>query len=169
MIVPTQGNGKTWQALLVQCPRGHVFDEENTYISPKSRKRICRACQTNRNRQKWSEDINESRKKAAEHRRNWRQNNRERYNKKWKEDRRIKKQWLDEQKAAGCSKCPEKDHSCIDFHHTDPTTKEGNLARAVAHWGLPKLQEEITKCILLCANCHRKLHASERASSKESS
>jgi hypothetical protein len=25
--------------------------------------------------------------------------------------------------------------------------------------GLPDLQEEIAKCILICANCHRKLHA----------
>ena len=145
--------------------RGHAFTTENTYIRPGTFKRACRICQTEKNKRKWGDNIEGNRKEAADRMRQWRQNNREHYNRKWKEDRRIKKQWLDEQKSAGCSQCPEKDHRCIDFHHTDPTTKEGNLARAVAHWGLPKLREEIAKTILLCSNCHRKLHASERASS----
>ena len=164
MLVESQNNGKTRNGKWYQthCINGHEFNEENTYINPKAKKRTCRTCQTNRNKSKWLENIDGNRKEAARHMREWRQKNKERYNRKWKEDRRIKKQWLDEQKANGCSLCPEKDPCCIDFHHTDPTIKEGNLSVKVAHWGIEKLKLEISKCILLCSNCHRKLHAKER-------
>lgn len=151
------------------CMRGHAFTTENTYIRPGTFKRACRICTTTRNKERWQADLDGNREWAREHMRNWRQQNKERYNKKWKEDRRIKKQWLDEQKLTGCSKCPEKDPCCIDFHHVDPTQKLGNLAVKVAHWSIAKLQEEIAKCILLCSNCHRKLHAAERASSSKDS
>ena len=51
---------------------------------------------------------------------------------------------------------------CIDFHHLDPTTKEATIAqlmvRAVT---VEKVQAEIDKCVRVCANCHRKLHANK--------
>ena len=49
---------------------------------------------------------------------------------------------------------------CYDFHHLDPTQKEfaisdsnTNGARSWLH-----LRDEIKKCALLCANCHRLVH-----------
>lgn len=48
-----------------------------------------------------------------------------------------------------------------DFHHLDPKTKDvkvskiGSLARAI---------KEASKCILLCANCHREVHAGHHIS-----
>jgi hypothetical protein len=164
-LVPSQNfnrkghNGKSKQT---HCQNGHPFSVENTYISPKSRKRTCITCNKERVKRLWHENLEDNRREATARMRQWRKDNRERYNRKWKEDRRIKKQWLDEQKLAGCSRCPEKDPCCIDFHHTDPTQKEGNLSVKVAHWSIAKLQEEIAKTILLCSNCHRKLHAAER-------
>jgi hypothetical protein len=98
----------------------------------------------------------------AKYMRIWREDNPERNNRNWTELRRIKKQWLDEQRKAGCSKCPEKDPVCIDFHHRDPKQKEANLSEAIARWSLKRLQMEVAKCDLLCSNCHRKLHASQR-------
>jgi len=49
--------------------------------------------------------------------------------------------------------------SALDLHHIDPKTKEfgissGGLTRA---WS--KVREEADKCILVCANCHREIHA----------
>lgn len=46
---------------------------------------------------------------------------------------------------------------CYDFHHLIPSKK---LKDFKWNWGSKqsKLQSEINKCILICANCHRKLH-----------
>lgn len=58
-----------------------------------------------------------------------------------------------------CSKCPEATPVCLDFHHTDPGEKIGPIAMLAGRLYPPELlQAEIDKCILLCANCHRKLH-----------
>lgn len=75
--------------------------------------------------------------------------------------RAEKKRKLDEIKAtAGCAHCPETDPVCLDFHHIDPTTKKATISRLYAGtWGWPVIEAEIAKCIVLCANCHRKEHA----------
>ena len=94
--------------------------------------------------------------------REWRAANQARDRRNWTSLRVRKKLWLDSQKAPGCSVCGEKDPACIDFHHTDPKQKRANLSVAIAHWSLQRLQLEMAKTILLCSNCHRKLHAAER-------
>jgi len=61
--------------------------------------------------------------------------------------------------SVGCSTCPEKDYRCLDYHHLDPTNKVDNVAQLVGQgvsW--VNILKEIKKCIVLCANCHRKLH-----------
>ena len=56
----------------------------------------------------------------------------------------------------GCSTCGEKDPRCLEFHHRDPETKRFNLT---SHGCRTKsLDDEVKKCIVLCANCHAKLH-----------
>lgn len=45
---------------------------------------------------------------------------------------------------------------CMDFDHRDPTDKVDNIARLVVRGNKAKLLEEIEKCDLVCANCHRK-------------
>lgn len=68
--------------------------------------------------------------------------------------------WVKNYKVThGCSRCPERDASCLDFHHKDPNSKEASVS-ALARSGLPLeiVQAEIAKCEVLCANCHRKLH-----------
>lgn len=59
-----------------------------------------------------------------------------------------------------CQNCGESTSICLDFHHKDPGKKDINLAR-VKYWGysLITIQAEMDKCVVLCANCHRKLHA----------
>jgi hypothetical protein len=48
----------------------------------------------------------------------------------------------------------------LEFHHRNPAEKDEDIARAVqAGWALERLQAEVAKCVVLCANCHRKLHA----------
>lgn len=61
-----------------------------------------------------------------------------------------------------CTTCGFSDSRCLQFHHLDPNEKELEIA-VLAHQGsMKKLIYELKKCIILCANCHRKLHAKTR-------
>jgi len=69
--------------------------------------------------------------------------------------------WFQELKnGLSCVRCGESHNSCLEFHHKDPTTKIMSLAN-MPKSGFSKevILEEITKCEVLCANCHRKLHS----------
>ena len=58
-----------------------------------------------------------------------------------------------------CELCPEKHIGCLDFHHRDPSIKKGCIAdMARRGFGKNTILEEIEKCDILCANCHRKKH-----------
>lgn len=60
----------------------------------------------------------------------------------------------------GCSCCPERDPSCLDFHHLNRNAKQhtiGVLVHDLKPWWL--VVQELVKCIILCGNCHRKHHA----------
>lgn len=63
--------------------------------------------------------------------------------------------------GGGCSVCGySKCHAAIEFHHLDPTEKEVALSKMMAHpSGWPKIVEEMSKCVALCSNCHREVHA----------
>lgn len=54
-------------------------------------------------------------------------------------------------------KLVDKDYPQIyDFHHIDPTQKDFTIAKTSK--SLKKLKSELDKCIVLCANCHRREH-----------
>jgi hypothetical protein len=52
-------------------------------------------------------------------------------------------------------------YPAYDFHHLDPTKKDmdWNKMRLVSD---DQLQSELSKCVLLCAVCHRLRHHNER-------
>ena len=53
--------------------------------------------------------------------------------------------------------------AALEFHHRDPSTKLFEVGQFSAR-ALSRLQDEVSKCDLLCANCHRQRHAAtERA------
>lgn len=56
-----------------------------------------------------------------------------------------------------CSVCGEKDVRCLVFHHTNPKEKENKIQK-LANYSWGRIEVEIKKCIILCQNCHRKLH-----------
>ena len=80
-------------------------------------------------------------------------------NKKWQKKRLDAFKEL--KSTLKCSRCPETHLSCLDFHHVDPSTKEVSVGEVAGRWSMNKLQKEISKCIILCANCHRKEHYKE--------
>lgn len=59
-----------------------------------------------------------------------------------------------------CSKCGYKHNiAVLEFHHRNPKEKEFWVdARAFSNYSLEKLEKELEKCDLLCANCHREHH-----------
>lgn len=68
--------------------------------------------------------------------------------------------WMHDLKSKlSCKQCPENDPACLTFHHTDPSIKDFTISNAVGQ-GLSKetILQEITKCIVLCSNCHLKFH-----------
>lgn len=80
--------------------------------------------------------------------------------KEWhRQQHRLK--WDEFKKTLKCSRCPENHPACLDFHHLDPNEKEFNLASAFVSHGVKKTMKELEKCIVLCSNCHRKLHYEE--------
>ncbi len=71
--------------------------------------------------------------------------------------------WLNEYKAQrGCSKCGEDRGYVLQFHHTDPSRKEGSISSLINSTSWKNVLEEIEKCDVLCANCHMALHHKER-------
>ena len=58
----------------------------------------------------------------------------------------------------GCSNCSETDWRCLDFHHVNPQDKDDSVTQLVVNGNSKKrILKEIEKCIVLCANCHRKI------------
>jgi hypothetical protein len=59
----------------------------------------------------------------------------------------------------GCQRCLESFEGCLEFHHKSMVDKLDtipNLIKRGFDWEV--IQEEIDKCEVLCANCHRKVH-----------
>lgn len=72
------------------------------------------------------------------------------------------KEFIDNYKINKCCEiCGESHPACLDFHHTDPNIKEKNISRMkVESYSISTIKREIEKCIVVCSNCHRKIHYS---------
>lgn len=75
-----------------------------------------------------------------------------------KERRKARKQQAIEYLGGKCLDCGLiDDPEVFDFHHTDPSSKDFTIAKNFKSFD--SIKAELDKCILLCANCHRKRHA----------
>lgn len=73
--------------------------------------------------------------------------------------RLLRKQYNNYKQQLQCSCCPEKEPCCLEFHHKDGKQKDFNLAIAAAYgYSWDRILEEIEKCIVVCSNCHKKIH-----------
>ena len=65
-----------------------------------------------------------------------------------------------EYKGGSCVLCKyDKCANALDLHHLDAATKEFGLSSQGLTRGWEKVKAEADKCILVCANCHREIHA----------
>jgi transposase len=63
-----------------------------------------------------------------------------------------------EYKGGKCNICNyDRCISALEFHHLEPSKKDFTLSQSMnIAWN--KIEEELDKCILVCANCHREIH-----------
>ena len=73
---------------------------------------------------------------------------------------RLKKKLVD-YKGGKCEICGyDKCINALDFHHLNPNEKDFGISNYTV-LSFDKLKKEVDKCILVCANCHREIHAKE--------
>jgi hypothetical protein len=65
--------------------------------------------------------------------------------------------WLDTLKLErGCADCGYREHAvALDFDHLPGVEKVMDIAQAIGRMSFERLQAEVAKCEVVCANCHR--------------
>ena len=105
----------------------------------------CKICQSKYNKKHYIENKDKYKTKAKTNNKIYKDKNRDYFNK-------LKQ-------SKGCYFCNEDTPCCLDFHHLDPDKKENQVARMISSsLSISKIKKEISKCIVVCSNCHRKLH-----------
>lgn len=84
--------------------------------------------------------------RVSEHVKNWRKKSKER---------------IVECMGGACQICGYDRHpNALEFHHLNPSEKEMSLASLRASpKSIDVVIEELKKCIMLCSNCHKEVHA----------
>ncbi len=63
-------------------------------------------------------------------------------------------------KGGKCELCGyEQCINALDLHHKDASQKDFGISSSGLTRSLDKNKQEADKCVLLCANCHREIHA----------
>jgi len=92
----------------------------------------------------------------------WYYKNREYDNERREERRQALQAWVRDRKASsdGCERCDEGHPATLEYHH--PGEKFKSISHMVRDGhSRRRMLEEMERCELLCANCHRKLHDNE--------
>lgn len=78
--------------------------------------------------------------------------------------KRNLKLWLDDiKKDLKCDSCGYNDFRALVFHHINQEEKDTEICNAVGKgWSKTHILGEISKCKILCSNCHLILHYKER-------
>lgn len=84
-----------------------------------------------------------------------------------KQQQKILKKYLTEIKECShCQICGEDRWWVLDFHHVrDKKMSIPEMARS--NCSIEELKEEINKCIIVCANCHRDIHHNLQANNQK--
>ncbi len=72
--------------------------------------------------------------------------------------RELKKECVDYLGGKCCICGYNRCQGSLEFHHKDPEQKDFGLSQKRRH-SFDELKKELDKCILVCANCHREIHA----------
>jgi len=84
--------------------------------------------------------------------------NKEKQDEQRERHRQKRREWYhDLKRERGCKLCDEDEPVCLDFHHTSDDKKASVGTLATGGYAKETVLEEVEKCDLLCANCHRKV------------
>lgn len=85
------------------------------------------------------------------------QKTKDKYLKRHKKNKQRLKEMVDKLKELPCTDCGQTfPTECMDFDHRDPEEKSDNVGTMVSNGqGTQRILDEIKKCDLVCANCHR--------------
>jgi hypothetical protein len=112
--------------------------------------------------EKWRKDNLD---KCRASRRKWYHSHKDHAKKMIKYRRAKLRAWFSEyKKTVFCVRCGEDDTVCLDFHHRSPRNGKRELTMATfirRGFSKKKILDHIAKCDVVCANCHRKIHAGE--------
>lgn len=88
-------------------------------------------------------------------------NNKDRIKERYIKTSAKKNIWLWSHVKCECLLCLENDPVCLQFHHKNPKTKYKEVSYLIKsnNTNMQKVVDEILKCILVCSNCHCKIHA----------
>ncbi len=113
-------------------------------------------------------DLEKRREYQREYMRSWYQENKAKHISYVRNRDRKIEEWLKQYKLTlRCETCEENHPACLEFHHINPQEKKFTIGRQERRVSLKSLQDEIAKCRILCANCHRKEHSRQRESKRK--
>lgn len=113
-------------------------------------------------------DPNDPRKKLAARRnsKKYYEKNRQAVIRRTKQSRvKSRKMWDTFKRRLSCVQCGQNHPATLDFHHVDRENYR-SVNRLLSGGMYAAAMEEIQKCVVLCANCHRIHHYEERISKK---
>jgi len=123
-----------------------------------------------RRREKYRKDLEESRRLAKKRQSEFRKANPKYYRRKYYKSKKkpdwVKKPiwWRKEfvnryKEMVGCEECGGRYKGYVlDLHHIDPGQKSFTVSACNVNRKHELIRQEIKKCEVLCANCHRELH-----------
>ena len=127
-------------------------------------KKVCNTCKNEKLIEEFSfRNKNENQRHAScklcyiEIRKKYYNNNKEKT--KNKNNRLIERNrnWLVSYKSGKfCYCCDQCDVAVLDFHHLN--NKKFNVVSMIRGYSIESIIEEIKKCVIVCSNCHRKIH-----------
>ena len=79
---------------------------------------------------------------------------------------RYQKQWAEFKSTLKCINCGFDNPAALDFHHVIKDPDNQKLYEILRRNAYTRAMEEIKKCVVLCANCHRIHHHEERLHTK---
>ena len=104
-------------------------------------------------------DLELKKTKQTTYSKNHYEKNKEAYIKRVAETKRIQRQkWAIFKSTLSCQNCGFSHPQALDFHHIDPQPGDKKVYWLVGNGRIRAAFEEIKKCAVLCANCHRMLH-----------
>lgn len=72
-------------------------------------------------------------------------------------DTRMANKKIIQENKTECCVCGESDSCCLEFHHLHD--KLFNISKDSKNVSTKQLLKELSKCIVVCSNCHKKIHA----------